>query len=68
MIDTPPVSRPKLAAVPCAICGHPVSHTDPRVPGALAGGMCMRSTCVKDPKTSKPRQVFTFVRLVEDDS
>lgn len=71
MIDAP-VSRPmverfekaRLTPVCCALCGHPVSHADPRVPGAVAGGMCTRATCVKDPKTGKPRQVYTFDRRV----
>lgn len=57
--------KARLAPVLCAMCGHPVSHTDPRVPGAVSGGMCMRDTCVKDQRTGKPRQVFTFHRVVE---
>ncbi len=67
MIDTPTSLRaPRMAAVLCALCGHPVSHTDPRVAGAVAGGMCMNDSCIKDKRTGKPRQVFTFNRLVTD--
>lgn len=60
-------AKARLAPVSCALCGHPVSHADPRVPGALAGGMCMRDSCLTDPRTGKPRQVFTFDRRVVTD-
>jgi len=55
-------SRSRLAAVPCAECGHPIAHLDPRVPGALAGGLCTR--CRKD-KQGNPKRVYTYHRLVE---
>lgn len=57
--------KARLAPVLCALCGHPVSHTDPSVRGAVAGGMCMRTSCRKDPKTAKDRQVFTFNRMID---
>ena len=60
--QTPPErwEKARLTPVLCAECGHPVCHYDRTVAGALAGGICTRSTCVKDRKTGKPRQVFTY--------
>lgn len=55
-----PWEKARLAPVLCALCNHPVSHFDPSVSRAKAGGMCMRSTCLVDPKTGKKRQVHTF--------
>lgn len=60
MIDT--ASRPmveRLSPVLCVLCGHPVSHYDRGVPGAKAGGMCTRASCLKD-RTGKPQRVYTF--------
>jgi hypothetical protein len=57
-------SPARLVAVPCALCGHPVAHVDPRVPGALAGGMCLRESCRLNPRSKKPREVYTFERRV----
>jgi hypothetical protein len=52
--------KARLAPVRCALCGYPVSHYDARVVGAKAGGICMRATCRVNPRTGKPREVFTF--------
>jgi len=54
----------RLAPVLCAECGHPVSHMDPRVPGALAGGMCTR--CRTD-RQGNPKRVYTYERRVHTD-
>ncbi len=71
MIDAPVVTverweKPRLVSVACALCGHPVSHYDPSVSGSKAGGMCCRDSCVKDKRTGKPRQVFTFHVVCRD--
>ena len=66
MIETPLRADNRLSPVRCAECGHPVAHTDRRVPEAVAGGMCTRGTCVKDPRTGKPRQVFTYHVVKQD--
>ena len=68
MIDAAPrATVGRLAPVLCALCGHPVSHYDPTVLGAKAGGMCTRDSCIKDRRTGKPRQVYTFCVIVKDD-
>ena len=64
MIDTPS-DLARLTPVHCAECGHPVAHLDPRVPGALAGGLCTR--CRKDAAGEKKR-VYTYIRLVAHDA
>lgn len=57
--------RTPLATVTCALCGQPVAHMS-KVTASLAGGMCTRESCVKDPKSpDKRRQVYTFNRMVD---
>ncbi len=71
MIETPSVSmsiKERLAPVLCAVCGKPIGHFDPTVIGAKAGGLCLRSSCTRDPRTGKPRQIWTYNRIVSDDS
>ena len=68
MIERPlaPVGRheeARLTPVLCAECGHPVSHMDPRVLGALAGGMCTR--CRRD-RNGIEKRVYTYERRVGD--
>jgi hypothetical protein len=55
-------STSRLAPVFCTLCGHPVSHMDPTVARAVAGGMCTH--CKKD-KNGDRERVFTFIRYVE---
>jgi len=50
-----------LVAVPCALCGLPVAHYDPRIAGSKVGGLCTRGSCRSDPKDGLRRQVYTFV-------
>lgn len=63
MIETP--ERTKLVTIKCALCGMPVAQMS-RVNDVMAGGMCTRDTCVRDQRTGKPRQVYTFHRLVNE--
>lgn len=60
-----PWEKARLAPVLCAECGFPVSHFDPRVTGAKAGGMCTRATCVVDRKTGKKKTVYTYAVVRE---
>lgn len=63
MIDTQP--RPmtdQLSPVLCAQCGLPVSKMNPRIPGAVAGGMCRRCS-TKNPQGGRDK-VFTYERRV----
>jgi hypothetical protein len=55
-------SKSRLAPVLCTLCGHPVSHMDPTVAKAVAGGVCTR--CKRD-KNGDRERVFTFIRYVE---
>lgn len=55
----------QLSHVLCARCGLPVSQMNPRIPGAVAGGMCRR--CSKRNAQGERERVYTYERRVEPD-
>jgi hypothetical protein len=65
VIETPAprTTTEHLTPVLCAACGRPVSQMNPRIPGAVAGGMC-RWCSKKDANGNKTR-IFTYERRVE---
>lgn len=66
MIDTLARSTPDcLSHVLCARCGLPVSQMNPRIPGAVGGGMCRR--CSKKNAQGERERVYTYERRISSD-
>jgi hypothetical protein len=64
-----PTTRPTaeyLSHVLCAQCGLPVSRMNPRIPGAVAGGMCRRCSGRKNAQGERER-VYTYERRIAPD-
>ena len=52
-----------LAPVLCASCGRPVSQMNPRIAGAVAGGMCR--WCSKSGANGEKIKVYTYERRID---
>lgn len=64
MIDQarPLAAAEQLEHVLCAACGRPVSQMNPRIPGAVAGGMCR--WCSKKGSDGEKVRVYTYERRI----
>lgn len=57
-------SPARLRPVRCALCGHIIAQMA-LVKGGLAGGLCLREGCRQNERNGKPKEVFTFNRVVD---